>query len=106
VKTKTMRSLTYVMPIITVLAVTGSMSFEYHRRNRLLRDLIWVERELTLQERRLNDHATGSHILYTCPRHPEVKSDKPGACPKCGMSLIMFMTLIPLDLSLQKIDEV
>jgi len=24
---------------------------------------------------------------YTCPMHPEVKSDKPGACPKCGMPL-------------------
>jgi hypothetical protein len=24
---------------------------------------------------------------YTCPMHPEVKSDKPGKCPKCGMSL-------------------
>jgi P-type Cu+ transporter len=24
---------------------------------------------------------------YTCPMHPEVQSDKPGACPKCGMTL-------------------
>lgn len=24
---------------------------------------------------------------YTCPMHPEVKSDKPGNCPKCGMAL-------------------
>lgn len=24
---------------------------------------------------------------YTCPMHPEVISDKPGACPKCGMDL-------------------
>jgi len=24
---------------------------------------------------------------YTCPMHPEVQSDKPGACPKCGMAL-------------------
>ncbi len=26
-------------------------------------------------------------VIYTCPMHPEVISDKPGACPKCGMAL-------------------
>jgi hypothetical protein len=25
--------------------------------------------------------------MYTCPMHADVKSDKPGACPKCGMDL-------------------
>lgn len=25
--------------------------------------------------------------IYTCPMHPEVKADRPGACPKCGMAL-------------------
>jgi uncharacterized paraquat-inducible protein A len=25
--------------------------------------------------------------FYTCPMHPEVKSKKPGKCPKCGMNL-------------------
>ena len=25
---------------------------------------------------------------YTCVMHPEVISDKPGKCPKCGMTLI------------------
>jgi Cu+-exporting ATPase len=30
--------------------------------------------------------AAGSPI-YTCPMHPEVRQDHPGACPKCGMAL-------------------
>jgi len=25
---------------------------------------------------------------YTCPMHPEVQSDEPGDCPKCGMKLV------------------
>jgi Cu+-exporting ATPase len=28
-----------------------------------------------------------SSAKYTCPMHPEVRSDKPGSCPKCGMDL-------------------
>lgn len=27
--------------------------------------------------------------MYTCPMHPEVKSDQPGKCPKCGMDLVV-----------------
>lgn len=27
-------------------------------------------------------------VQYTCPMHPEVISDKPGKCPKCGMDLV------------------
>ena len=26
---------------------------------------------------------------YTCLMHPEVISDKPGKCPKCGMTLVL-----------------
>ena len=27
------------------------------------------------------------NAVYTCPMHPEVRSDRPGSCPKCGMAL-------------------
>ncbi len=26
-------------------------------------------------------------FAYTCPMHPDVKSDKPAQCPDCGMDL-------------------
>ena len=26
-------------------------------------------------------------MTYTCPMHPEIERDRPGACPKCGMAL-------------------
>ncbi|MGE4169120.1 MAG: multicopper oxidase domain-containing protein [Candidatus Margulisiibacteriota bacterium] len=30
--------------------------------------------------------------VYTCPMHPEIQKDKPGSCPKCGMTLVLKKT--------------
>ena len=27
-------------------------------------------------------------LYYTCPMHPSVRAEKPGACPICGMNLV------------------
>ena len=27
-------------------------------------------------------------VQYTCPMHPEIITNKPGKCPKCGMTLV------------------
>ncbi len=43
-----------------------------------------------------DDHETMAHAtmagevsdVYTCPMHPEVERNAPGACPKCGMTLV------------------
>ena len=32
--------------------------------------------------------ATEAPAQYTCPMHPEVLSNEPGSCPKCGMFLV------------------
>ncbi|MEX2055115.1 MAG: MauE/DoxX family redox-associated membrane protein [Candidatus Andersenbacteria bacterium] len=43
---------------------------------------------------------------YTCPMHPEIKSDMPGRCSKCGMNLVPAGTVKPqpasIDTSLGK----
>jgi hypothetical protein len=38
----------------------------------------------------IHDQDTTLSIKYTCPMHPEVISDTPGKCPKCGMNLVKF----------------
>nr|WP_293026808.1 copper-translocating P-type ATPase [Pandoraea sp.] len=41
-------------------------------------------------------HAAGAPgARYTCPMHPEVVSDAPGSCPKCGMALEPVMPAAP-----------
>ena len=33
------------------------------------------------------------HETYTCPMHPDVKQDRPGFCPECGMKLVPIDSL-------------
>ncbi|MBI2429643.1 MAG: efflux RND transporter periplasmic adaptor subunit [Ignavibacteriales bacterium] len=45
------------------------------------------------KEENHKDHADSSATaeakdVYTCPMHPSVVSDRPGACPVCGMALV------------------
>lgn len=41
------------------------------------------------QEKKENatEQTTNGGTKYACPMHPEVTSDKPGQCTKCGMDL-------------------
>src|SRR5674476_518157 len=34
-----------------------------------------------------NNPQTGT--IYSCPMHPEIRQDKPGNCPICGMNLVL-----------------
>ncbi len=43
------------------------------------------DKYLNPQEQEISqESATG---IYTCPMHPEIEQEGPGACPKCGMAL-------------------
>lgn len=44
------------------------------------------ERSITKLDQK-NDMKEGAAV-YSCSMHPEVTSDKPGKCPKCGMTLV------------------
>ena len=35
--------------------------------------------------------------VYTCPMHPSVVSDRPGACPVCGMALVRKSAAAAMD---------
>ncbi len=35
--------------------------------------------------------------IYTCPMHPEIEQDHPGACPKCGMALEVKMSGVAVE---------
>ena len=47
---------------------------------------------------------TPAGTVYTCPMHPEVRQDHPGACPKCGMALEPEMPTLDDDESPELVD--
>lgn len=49
--------------------------------------VIWTEGR-TRVWRAASNGGGGEQKQYTCTMHPEVISDKPGKCPKCGMELV------------------
>jgi Cu(I)/Ag(I) efflux system membrane fusion protein len=36
------------------------------------------------------ESTTATKEVYTCTMHNEVRSNKPGDCPKCGMKLVLL----------------
>ena len=45
---------------------------------------------------------TASQQMYTCTMHPEVRSNKMGKCPKCGMTLVPVKGTHHMDSSMHK----
>lgn len=59
----------------------------------LLLIMLWFQQVL-YAEHPAHSHSVFASMqtVYTCPMHPEVKSGKPGNCPKCGMKLVVQKT--------------
>jgi hypothetical protein len=49
-----------------------------------------------------HDSTKQNAAVYTCTMHPEVVSDKPGKCPKCGMDLVVKKTTSKTDPAMHK----
>jgi mono/diheme cytochrome c family protein len=42
----------------------------------------------TMGPKKIEATTKAAKVVYTCPMHPEVVSEVPGKCPKCGMDLV------------------
>ncbi|MDP4284653.1 MAG: heavy metal-binding domain-containing protein [Bacteroidota bacterium] len=44
-------------------------------------------------------------VKYTCTMHPEVISDTPGSCPKCGMTMVIKEMNSKADMQHMQMDS-
>jgi Cu(I)/Ag(I) efflux system membrane fusion protein len=49
------------------------------------------------EEKKIESSTSVAGVQYTCPMHPEVVTDAPGTCPKCGMDLVKKESAAPMD---------
>ncbi|MFY9550196.1 MAG: heavy metal translocating P-type ATPase, partial [Thermoanaerobaculia bacterium] len=82
------------MTVVPGLAKGGSFSWkgrEYHFCGPGCREKFAADPEKYLGQRPAAAPAppapAGAKILWTCPMHPQIVRDSPGACPICGMAL-------------------
>ena len=75
--------------VLTALIVLGfsapgqeMMSHKYHM------DSTKVEKPMPHKQHQDTAMTAKKMQQYTCPMHPEVMTNKPGKCPKCGMTLV------------------
>jgi hypothetical protein len=71
--------------LVLIAAVTAQAQHEHHGGQ------IQTMQDKQTSQKTNDSNAVGrqaTQAVYTCPMHPEVKSDKSGKCPKCGMALV------------------
>lgn len=70
-----MKKIVMVVCAIFALTVVGHISAEKSQNRG------------NMNEKAVAEEPVAKKPLYKCPMHPEVTSDKPGKCSKCGMFL-------------------
>ncbi|WP_207796579.1 heavy metal translocating P-type ATPase [Sphingomonas oleivorans] len=60
---------------------------DYHFCSAGCRSRFIADPELYLGERSAQPVEAAPGTIWTCPMHPEIRQDHPGACPICGMAL-------------------
>ena len=68
---------TKILTAALVLIISGSMAFAQSKTTSIVKQSSSTKMEMAKDS-----------VYYTCSMHPEVKLDKPGKCPKCGMTLV------------------
>lgn len=78
-----MRIVNKLIIITVILTAFAQMGYSIEEGKPKIFDKI----DTTLINHSKQFSAEDTSKIYTCSMHPEVISDKPGKCPKCGMDL-------------------
>ena len=76
---KLSKKITIPLTVVTLTVVVGSWMY---KSGKLQKMAGWSKGDGTAKQE------VNSKPLYTCPMHPFIIKDKPGACPICGMTLV------------------
>jgi membrane fusion protein, copper/silver efflux system len=82
--------ITFVQPVVEQATRTLRIRVDVPNPEGTLRPGMYVDVRIMGGEddARAGNAKAAASVLYTCPMDPEVISDHPGKCPKCGMDLV------------------
>ena len=68
---------TKILTTLFALILSGTMVFAQDTTKTVKKQMVKTNMEMQKDS-----------VYYTCTMHPDVKLDKPGKCPQCGMDLV------------------